>query len=120
MCLFGSPRVSGPAWLDTERYDIVAKAAAAAGSDLHPLRLRALLTGRFKLAVHRETREAPVYALVVARNGPKIKKEQPVDAGDGDMESSRGHVTAKAVSLLEAREANPAPLNRLLRASGPG
>jgi uncharacterized protein (TIGR03435 family) len=92
-------QVSGPAWLDTERYDIVAKAAADAVSDRHPLRLRALLAERFKLAVHRETRESSVYALVVAKNGPKIIKEEPIGDGDGDLESSRGHVTAKAVSM---------------------
>jgi uncharacterized protein (TIGR03435 family) len=95
----GDAQVSGPAWLDTERYDIVAKAAADAANDRHPLRLRTLLAERFKLAVHRETKEASVYALVVARNGPKIKKEESGDAGDGDMASNRGHVTAKAVSM---------------------
>jgi len=92
-------QVSGPSWLDTERYDIVAKAAADAANDRHALRLRALLAERFKLAVHRETKEAPVYALVVAKNGPKIKKEESGDAGDGDLESGRGHVTAKAVAM---------------------
>jgi uncharacterized protein (TIGR03435 family) len=90
-------QVSGPAWLDTERYDIVAKAAADATNDQHPLRLRALLAERFRLAVHCETKEASVYALVVAKNGPKIKKE--FGEGDGDIASNRGHVTAKAVSM---------------------
>jgi uncharacterized protein (TIGR03435 family) len=83
-------QVSGPDWLDTERYDIVAKAAADAIHDRHPLRLRALLAERFKMAVHRETKEASVYALVVARNGPKIKKAESGDSGDGDIESGRG------------------------------
>jgi uncharacterized protein (TIGR03435 family) len=92
-------QVSGPAWLDTERYDIVAKAAADATNDQHPLRLRALLAERFRLAVHREAKEASIYALVVARNGPKIKKEEFGDAGDGDIASNRGHVTAKAASM---------------------
>jgi uncharacterized protein (TIGR03435 family) len=92
-------QVSGPAWLDTERYDIVAKAAADAISDQHPLRLRALLAERFKLAVHRETKEASVYALVVAKNGPKLTKEEAGDSREGDVASGPGHVTAKAVSM---------------------
>jgi uncharacterized protein (TIGR03435 family) len=91
-------QVSGPAWLDTERYDIVAKAAADATNDQHQLRLRALLAERFRLAVHRETKEASVFALVIAKNGPKIKKEE-FSEGDGDIASNRGHVTAKAVSM---------------------
>jgi uncharacterized protein (TIGR03435 family) len=92
-------QISGPAWLDTERYDIIAKAAADAINDQHQLRLRALLAERFKMAVHRETKETTVYALVVAKNGPKVKKEESHGPGDGDMESSSGHMTAKAVTM---------------------
>jgi uncharacterized protein (TIGR03435 family) len=92
-------QVSGPAWLDTERYDIVAKAAADATNDQHQLRLRTLLAERFKLAVHREAKEASVYALVVMKNGPKIKKEALGNGGDGDIASNRGHMTAKAASM---------------------
>jgi uncharacterized protein (TIGR03435 family) len=95
----GDAQVSGPAWLDTERYDIVAKAAGDAIDDKHPMRLRALLAERFNLATHRETKETSIYALVVAKNGPKIKKEEPGDGGDGDIDSGRGHMTAKAVSM---------------------
>ena len=62
-----------------EYYDIAAKAE---GSDT-PTRaefrqmLQALLTDRFKLAVHREVRETPVYALVVGKNGPKFRESKP-------------------------------------------
>jgi uncharacterized protein (TIGR03435 family) len=60
------------------------------------LRLRTLLADRFKLAMHRETREIPVYALAVAKGGPKIKPEDP---GGENMSSSRGHLTAKTASM---------------------
>ena len=96
-------QINGPGWLDTERYDIVAKAAADARQDQHRLRLQALLADRFKLALRRETREASVYVLLVAKNGSMIKKE-PGEPGDGGTTSKRGHVTAKAVSMAELAE----------------
>src|SRR5207248_2112685 len=51
----------GPNWLDSERYDIAAKAESAnAGEDQIKLMLQSLLAERFKLAVHRETKELPI------------------------------------------------------------
>src|SRR5215471_12922106 len=67
-------QVSGPEWINTERYMIVAKAAGAVPEDTILLMLRALLAERFKLVFHREPREMTVYALVVAKNGPKLKE----------------------------------------------
>ena len=66
----------GPVWRDTDPFEIVAKAPgnAAPSPEDRRLMLRALLEDRFKLKVHRELREAPVYALVVAKNGPKLTK----------------------------------------------
>ena len=78
----------GPDWIGTARWDIVAKADAstplgpAAPGTLSPiaLMLQNLLADRFKLKVHRESREMPVYALVLARSdgtlGPKIERNQ--------------------------------------------
>jgi uncharacterized protein (TIGR03435 family) len=74
----------GPSWLhetgDTA-YDIVATAPGADPPSLDQvnLMLRALLATRFQVKAHRETRELPVYALVVAKDGPKMK-ESAVDA----------------------------------------
>jgi bla regulator protein BlaR1 len=79
-----SSRISGgPEWLRSENYDIEAKAEAGAfpaGATAAVreagmmLMLQTLLADRFKLAIRRETKELPVYALVVARNGPKLQK----------------------------------------------
>jgi uncharacterized protein (TIGR03435 family) len=80
----------GPNWLPFERYDIEAKmdsATADALEKLNPFQrelaqqkmLQALLADRFKLTIHRETRELPLYSLVVAKNGPKL---QAAKAGD--------------------------------------
>ena len=83
--------VQGPGWLDTDRFDVTAKIENGAGSieELYLpdgkgspgrayLMVRALLEDRFKLAVHRETREMPIYTLTLARNdgrlGPKLAR----------------------------------------------
>src|SRR5580704_3028348 len=57
----------GPSWLDSAHYDIMAKPEAKPKQAEIPLMLQALLADRFQLALHREKRELPIYALVVAR-----------------------------------------------------
>jgi uncharacterized protein (TIGR03435 family) len=75
---YGIQRVrvqGGPDWLDSELYDLVAKAESAdANPEQIKVMLQALLADRFKLAVHRETKELPVYTLVVAKNGSKLQE----------------------------------------------
>ena len=66
-------QVTGPSgWMDNERFDIDASAASAFAKDEFRVMLRNLLTDRFGLAIHRETRDRSGYALVVAKNGPKL------------------------------------------------
>ena len=77
-------QISGaPTWLDTEHYNIDAKAEDSAADnqrkldrDAQQAQVRAMLQGmladRFKLALHHETKELSEYALVVAKNGPKF------------------------------------------------
>jgi len=67
-------QISGaPSWVASDRFDIAAKAdaEAAARSQMLPM-LQALLEDRFQLATHRETKESPMFAITVAKNGPKI------------------------------------------------
>ena len=66
--------VGGPSWLTSDRFDIVAKAPDNASPEQMPLMLRALLADRFKLVVHTESRELPIYALVLARGDGKLGK----------------------------------------------
>jgi uncharacterized protein (TIGR03435 family) len=73
--------IGGPDWLDTDRFAIDARADRRIDEDaIFMLMLRDLLADRFKLALHRETRNLPVYVLEVARNGPKLEKADPVEA----------------------------------------
>jgi uncharacterized protein (TIGR03435 family) len=63
----------GPAWLHVERYDIVATTSSPEPHAAQIAMLRALLVQRFKLTMHRETKSLPVYALIVGKNGTKLK-----------------------------------------------
>ena len=71
-----SYQVSGPDWIKGERFDILAKMPDGSNKDQMPEMLQALLADRFQLKVHRETREDNVYALVVAKGGPKLKEAE--------------------------------------------
>jgi uncharacterized protein (TIGR03435 family) len=77
-------QLSGPNWLDSERYDIVAKIPKGATKEQFQVMLQNLLAERFKLKIHRETKELPIYALVVAKGGLKMK-ETPKDETVQDL-----------------------------------
>ena len=62
----------GPAWIDSDRYAVEAKAGDNASRTQMFLMLQSLLEERFQLKIHRETRELPVYTLVAARSGLKL------------------------------------------------
>jgi len=66
------PRVIGPSWLEKDRFDIAGKSPQGVpDSELKPM-LQALLKDRFQLVAHVETREMPVYYLMVAKGGVKM------------------------------------------------
>jgi uncharacterized protein (TIGR03435 family) len=74
---FSSPQITGPAWIDTDRYDLEARSPeGVADTEIKPM-LQALLKERFGLQAHIETKEMPVYNLVVMKDGPKIKPTDP-------------------------------------------
>ena len=64
--------VGGPDWINSERYEIEAKADGNASRAQMFLMLQSLLEDRFHLKIHRETKELPAYALVAARSGLKL------------------------------------------------
>jgi bla regulator protein blaR1 len=84
-------QISGaPKWLNSDRYDIEAKPESSASDkperlteeqrkteqERLKLMVQSLLADRFKLAIHTETKELPVYVLVVAKNGPKLQESK--------------------------------------------
>lgn len=93
-------------WLDTAHYDIIAKGNTAAVSeddlvkmtdaqrntfrDQLTAKVRILLADRFQLKVHKETKEMPVYALTVAKNGPKFQPAVNTDVTRTGLQIRRG------------------------------
>jgi uncharacterized protein (TIGR03435 family) len=91
----------GPAWLSADRYDVQAKVDDATVQKLDALvadqrpdymksMLRSLLAERFNLKVSREVRDLPVYALVVAKGGPKLVLSLAPDKKQGDHVMTSG------------------------------
>ncbi len=68
----------GPAWLDSDHWDIEAKATPSASQNDKLQMLQALLKDRFHLAIHREVKDLPVYNMTLAKGGLKI---QPIKEG---------------------------------------
>jgi len=91
--------VGGPDWINSDRFDIEAKLEGGGPMSPQVIQsvLRQILEERFALKVHRETRELPIYALVVARSdgrlGPNLKPSSPECA---TLMTSRGRGPAPA------------------------
>jgi uncharacterized protein (TIGR03435 family) len=73
-------QVSGPGWLSDQSFDIEAKVPDGAPREELNGMLQSLLEDRFGLKVHRDTRSTQGFALVVGKNGPKLKPGEPPPA----------------------------------------
>src|SRR5262249_3128337 len=67
-------QVDGPAWINTERYEIVAKAGGPTPEPELRKMLQRLLAERFKLVFHRQNKDMSVLVLLVGKNGHKMKE----------------------------------------------
>jgi uncharacterized protein (TIGR03435 family) len=88
----------GPGWANSETYNITAKSDANATLDQFRVMLQALLKERFKLVLRHETKDAPIYELVVAKGGAKIQ-EDTTSPMPTMMTRGRGKAVAKKASL---------------------
>jgi uncharacterized protein (TIGR03435 family) len=112
----------GPNWIDSEEYDVEAKVDKSEADTLQKLTpdqrnieqqrmLQALLADRCKMRIHRGTKLLPVYALVIAKNGPKLRVAKPGDtyskgiqdegrpAGAETLEFGPGQLTGQALPI---------------------
>lgn len=107
-------QIAGPEWMNTVRYDVVAKMDAGPGRaeglngdrerELLRTRLQSLLRKRFQLEVHKELKEMPVYALEVGRGGAKLQAAEGVmnsSQGPGEIRSSSAPVSQLATMLSQ-------------------
>ena len=74
-------QVTGPDWIDTERYDITAKVAEGATKDQVRVMLQNLLADRLRAVVHHETRDFPIFELTVAKSGSKLQPSSSASPG---------------------------------------
>jgi uncharacterized protein (TIGR03435 family) len=110
----------GPDWVGSKGYDIQAKVTGTDPSDPHQLTkdqrtqaLQALLADRFKLVVHAETKEASIYALTVAKGGPKLTASQPSAAPAPPPNLPPG-------AVVRNYPTDGPPRGGMMRMSGPG
>jgi uncharacterized protein (TIGR03435 family) len=102
-------QISGPAWMATDRFDIVAtmggsNSVGADPADDLPVMLQNLLMDRFQMAIHRETRELSVYSMVVGKNGAKVGQSPTPDSanqGKSSMRISGGGVLFRNVTMQD-------------------
>lgn len=101
--------LGGPNWLASDRFDIEAKVDDALVAEMAKLdreqrnqmerqMFQQLLADRFKLVVHHETKELPVYALVVAKGGPKLTASKDPDKGTSSS-SGNARMTATNITM---------------------
>jgi bla regulator protein BlaR1 len=86
-----------PGWIQSARYDLQAKVNSSDVAELKKLSfaqrwamVQPILAERFQLKVHWATKELPVYALVVAKSGPKLKEAKPGDTYPNGLNASDG------------------------------
>lgn len=97
----------GPAWVETDRYDIEAKTERTdiSDDDLWQL-LQPLLSERCKLTFHREAKQLPIYSLVVDKGGPKLKVHSGDDAPSIRVSAGSGKVVVEERNATLAKFAD--------------
>jgi uncharacterized protein (TIGR03435 family) len=105
-------QIEGPSWLETDCFEISAKIPEGASREQVPAMLQALLAERFKLAAHKEDRPRSGYALVVDKDGPKVKEDDPAAdfMGPGHagqmLFGAHGHGILKGVMTMATLASN--------------
>lgn len=123
--------IGGPDWINSSHYDVDAKVTPS--TDAAPPKLtsaqrrqmlQALLADRFKLVVHEETKDAPIFELTLAKGGSKLNEAKPGDttpgptfpdgspAGRGNLLGFPGHVSGRAVGITDLTDFLSREVNR--------
>jgi uncharacterized protein (TIGR03435 family) len=111
-----------PAWVDNDRYDIIAKAAGNASDDEIKQMVRTLLADRFHLKFHRETRDAPVLIMSAGKTAPKMFPPKDgeehslkiIPRSDPDRKVTGFNVVATRFSFLQLNQTFAHVLDRVI------
>jgi uncharacterized protein (TIGR03435 family) len=115
-------RMHVPDWVNQAHYDIEARASGPVSKDQMRLMMQSLLAERFKLAIHMETRQAPVFAMVLAQSGklgPQLRLHPP---GDDCATTAFPEDSEKSAHAAKSDPAVPIPCGQIahLPPSAPG
>ncbi len=102
-------QINGPAWMNSERYDIVAKVPAGATKEQVGAMWQNLLAERFGVELHHEPREFQVQELVVDKGGSKLKETDwdpaaPLPPGPPQRDKNGGLASPGQVNMITPRE----------------
>jgi uncharacterized protein (TIGR03435 family) len=101
-------QISGPGWLRSQRYDIVAKADGPASDERMKEMMRTLLAERFKLGFHRENKELRALVMTVAKGGAKL--HEAASDGKAWRQNSTNGMVAKSTTMQEFADFISGPL----------
>lgn len=101
-------QIQAPDWATSTRFDISAKLPEGATREQVPEMLQTLLRERFQLKLHRDTKEFPVYALLVGKGGPKMKES----ALDADLSGAAPGKAPINVAVTGGREGTTVDMGR--------
>ncbi len=112
----------GPGWMETDRFDIVAKAEGNASDAQMKLMVRTLLADRFKLKFHRESKGLSVYVISIGKTAPKLfppkdgeKHSLRIEPQmDADHKLASYHVVATRFSLTQLTDTFARQIGRVI------
>jgi uncharacterized protein (TIGR03435 family) len=95
-----SSQISGPDWIDSDKFDITAKADSPATDEQMKRMMQTLLADRFKLSFHHQNKEMKAFVLTVAKGGAKVHPAAGPDAKSFHQNSANGSVV-KSMTIRE-------------------
>jgi uncharacterized protein (TIGR03435 family) len=104
-------QISGPGWIDSDKFDITAKADNPATEQQMKLMLQTLLADRFKLAFHHENKELKAFVLTVAKGGAKVHPASEPNAKPFHQNSANGTVV-RSMTIREFGDFIAGPLQK--------
>lgn len=97
-------QIAGPSWIDTDRFDMIAKAEKASSEDEMRSMLQTLLAERFHLAAHTENRDVQALVLTVPKGGHKMTPSKTTDGPSGPRQDPVRGTVIEGVTLAELCE----------------